>query len=166
MQHLNYELKQNTGQGRLCREKKLRKRVEKDFDELKQEMEHNETITCSSCDSHSSETDQRSPRKEDRRKKFTRKVKLQRSKSKDQHGKAKSRKQSFSKSQPVVQNERKSIRMSYQNALSSNRPKARHFKKSPVLLKTGPLQRSDLKLHTSLTTTHNKSQFLVTTNQN
>ena len=76
IQHLNYELKQNTErcvdlEDRLCREKKLRKRVEKDFDELKKKMEHNETSTCSSCDSHSSETDQRSPRKEDRRKKFT-----------------------------------------------------------------------------------------------
>ena len=68
MQHLNYELKQNTEgsvdlEDRLCREKKLRKRVEKDFDELKKEMKHNETSTCGSCDSQSSETDQRSPRK-------------------------------------------------------------------------------------------------------
>ena len=95
MQHLTYELKQNTErcvdlEDRLCRENKLRKRVEKDFDELKKEMEHNETSTCNSCDSQSSsETDQRSPRKEDRRKKFTKKVKLQSSKSKDQYGKAK-----------------------------------------------------------------------------
>ena len=85
MQHLNYELKHNSErcvdlEDRLCREKKLRKRVEKDFDELKKEMEHDETSTCSSCDSQSSETDQRSPRKVDRRKKFTKKVKLQSSK--------------------------------------------------------------------------------------
>ena len=125
MQHLTYELKQNTErcvdlEDRLCREKKLRKRVEKDFDDLKKEMEHNGTSTCSSC--HSSETDQRSPRKEDRRKKFTKKVKLQRSKSKDQYGKAKSRKQSFSKSQPVVQNERKS---------NSDRPKAKTAEEEP-----------------------------------
>ena len=51
MQHLNYELKQTTEhcvdlEERLCREKKLRKRVEKDFDELKKEMEHDETSTC------------------------------------------------------------------------------------------------------------------------
>ena len=128
MQHLNYELKQNTEhcvdlEDRLCREKKLRKRVEKDFDELKKEMEHTETSTCSSCDSHSSETDQRSPRKEDRRKKFTKKVKPQMSKSKDQYGKAKSRKQSFSKSQLVVQNERKS---------NSDRPKAKTAEEEPI----------------------------------
>ena len=113
MQHLDYELKQNTEccvdlEDRLCGEKKLGKRVEKDFDELKKEMEHNETSTCSSCDSQSSETDQRSPSKEDRRRKFMKKVKLQSSKSKDQYGKAKSRKQSFCKSQLVVQNVRKS----------------------------------------------------------
>ena len=85
-------------------------------------MEHNEISTCSSCDSHSSKTDQRSPRKEDRRKKFTKKVKLQRAKSKDQYGKAKSRKQSFSKSQLVVKNERKS---------NSDRPKAKTAEEGP-----------------------------------
>ena len=136
MQHLNYELKQNTErfvdlEDRLCREKKLRKRVEKDFDELKKEMEHNETSTCSSCDSQSSETDQRSPRKEDRRKKFTKKVKLQSSKSKDQYGKAKNRKQSFSESELVVQNER--------NPTVIGSQRQRQPKKNPFL-KTGPLQ--------------------------
>ena len=119
MQHLTYELKQNTErcvdlEDTLCREKKLRKRVEKDFDELKKEMEHNETSTCSSCDSQSSETDQRSPRKEDRRKKFTKKVKLQSSKS---------RKQSFSESQ-LVQNERKSN--------SDRQPKAKTIEEQPI----------------------------------
>ena len=87
-------------------------------------MEHNETSTCSSCDSQSSETDQRSPRKEDRRKKFTKKVKLQSSKSKDQYGKAKSRKQSFSESQLVVQNERKSN--------SDRQPKAKTTEEEPI----------------------------------
>ena len=119
MQHLTYELKQNTErcvdlEDRLCREKKLRKRVEKDFDELKKEMEHNETSTSSSCDSQSSETDQRSPIKEDRRKKFTKKVKLQSSNS---------RKQSFSESQ-LVQNERKSN--------SDRQPKAKTAKEEPI----------------------------------
>ena len=42
MQQLNYELKQNTDrcvdlEDRLCPEKKLRKRVEKNFDELNEE---------------------------------------------------------------------------------------------------------------------------------
>ena len=83
-------------------------------------MEHNETSTCSSCDSQSSETDQRSPRKEDRRKKFTTKVKLQSSKSKDQYGKAKSRKQSFSESQLVVQN----AKTAEEEPISENRSSA------------------------------------------
>ena len=78
---------------------------------------------CSSCDSQSSETDQRSPRKGDRGKKFMKKVKLQSSKSKDPYGKAKGRKQSFSKSQ-LVQNERKSN--------SKRQPKAKTAKEESI----------------------------------
>ena len=94
-------------------------------------MKHNETSTCTLFDCYASETDQRSPRKEDRRKKFMEKVKLQRSKRKDQYGKAKSRKQSFSKSQPVVQNERKSKR------ISSNRPKTKTAEEEPSFSENG-----------------------------